>query len=406
MRTVPTTKTTAIRYGRGRLFAPVAVPPERIYAPRSIATVNDTRAELERALVGPIDAPPLRDLVGKDDTVALILDDPTRGMPKADMLRAVFDAMPDVPLEKLRVVVAYGKHEHKADWQLGLPPEWLGRVAVVHHDSRDPDQHKPLTHPDDPSLSFLVNRAVAEADVVVGLDAVRPHYFAGFTGGAKSVLPGCGGIESIKANHALRDHPRARLGITNGNAARENQEALAGLLRKFVILNVVTDDAGRLAKAAYGHYINAHRALVPLARELGQVAASKADIVIAGASSPTAINFYQITKAVAPAGKLLKDGGTLILCGPCDDGLSDVETANKVIYEHTLKRYLPETHRCVLVSALSPEETERSFFDPAPSVHSAVRDALQFYGPDATVAVLPNASYMIPILEGEDPSDW
>jgi nickel-dependent lactate racemase len=348
--------------------------------------VPDPAAEIDRALRNPIDAPTPADAVRPGDRVALVIADPTRGMPKALMLERMRSALPGLDDARVTVVVGYGKHAVKSDEELGLPPGWIGRVRVVHHVATDAAQHARVG---DKAHGFFVNRAVAEADVVFALGAVRPHYFAGFTGGAKAILPGCASTADITANHALRDDPRSWLGVVEGNPARAAQEALVGLLPRVYTLNVVTNDDGSLVAAAYGHLVTAHRRLAPVARAIGTVNARRHNVVIAGASHPTSINIYQITKAVAPAALFLKPGGTLILCGPCPDGVGGADAVNNIIYRHTLTRYLPEGAACYLVSNLPKTDVETTFFR-----HAARIDEVPISSDD--IAVIPNAAYVIP----------
>ncbi|MCZ7585292.1 MAG: lactate racemase domain-containing protein [Deltaproteobacteria bacterium] len=279
---------------------------DAVYAPRAIAPAADPRREVERALAEPVGAPPLGELARTARRVAVIIPDPTRGLPKELMLKAVGDALRAMADENITIVVAYGRHGREDAEDLGLPGGWERRFRVVHHDAFDAESHGRLSSPDDSELWFDLDRAVLDAEFVVGLGAVRPHYFAGFTGGAKLLMPGCASIATIRRNHALRTDRRARLGIVNGNRARENQEACAALHGRYVTLAAVTTERGELIRAAYGDAVRAHRALVPLARTLGQVDIEPVDIVVAGAAHPTSINIYQITKVVAPAARFAR----------------------------------------------------------------------------------------------------
>ncbi len=380
-----------IRFGTGRLDVPSLEVPAAIYAANRLAPVEDPDAELARALREPIGSAEAGRFVSSAHRVAIVIPDPTRGMPKAAMLGALRRAIAHVPDEQICVVVGYGKHATMPDERLGLPEDWIGRVRIEHHDANNPARVRRVGADE---FGFFVNREVAEADAVIALGAVRPHYFAGFTGGAKAILPGVAAAADITGNHALRDRPGAWLGVADGNPARANQEALVRLLKKVAILNVVTNADGSLVRAAFGDVVAAHRALVPLARAIGEVPVTRHDLVIAGAGDPTAINIYQITKAVPPAALCLAEGGTLIVCGPCAEGVGGAHAVNEIIHRHTLTRFLPRGARCVLVSDLPKDEVEQTFFRHAPDLASAVADAMRIR--PASAAILPDSVYLIP----------
>ncbi len=391
-----------IRYGRDWIALPPNINVRDVYRPHEMQSVPDPAAEIARAFNEPINAAKLSDLAKPTDRVTIVVSDMTRGMPRELMLCETAKQLAHVPDENITLAVAYGKHPAEPLSRLGISDEWEKRFRVVHHDAKQAGSHAELKCS---GGVCSVNRAAVEADVVLGLGAVRPHYFAGFTGGAKSIVPGLASASSIAANHALRDHPRSRLGIIEGNAARKNQEDLAGLLAGFVICNVATNGDGELVKAAYGHFIDAHRALVPIARGIGQMPVKRADIVIAGAAAPTSVNIYQITKAVAIAAKVVATGGTLIICGPCEEGVGDLHAVNEIIYRHTLTRYLRKGARCVLVSELSKDQVEQTFFTHAPNLPGALKSAMSRYE-NPSVAVLPNTGYLIPVNDEDEPLGW
>ncbi len=394
----------AIRYGHTYIDLPSGLSVRDVYAPRDIPAAPDPASEIARAFADPVNAPRLCDLVKSTDRVAIVISDMTRGMPRQLMLRMAAAQLAHVPDKNICLVVAYGKHPAGPLSRLNLSGDWEKRFRVIHHDAKDDSSHAALKGA--MGLSCAVNSAATCADVVLGLGAVSPHYFAGFTGGAKSIVPGLASSESIAANHALRDHPRSRLGIVAGNVARQNQEDLAAALPRFVILNVATNGDGELADAAYGHFIDAHRALVPTVREIGQMPVQRAEIVVAGVAAPTSLNIYQITKAVAIAAKVVASGGTLIVCGPCEEGVGDLHAVNEIIYRHTLTRYLPKGAHCVLVSELAAGEVKKTFFDDAGNLSVALDLAQSRHGYDAPIAVLPNTGYLIPVNAEDDPHTW
>lgn len=393
-----------LRYGDSEIPLPPGWDPDFCYAPKELPPVEDPEKEIARALNSPLGAPLLAESVRREDRVAVILPDGTRGAPRELMLRGLLAALSQVPDKNITLLIAYGKHPPESLSRLNLPPALTSRFAVVHHQAGNEDELADLSG--EKNLSCRVNRTLLQSEVVIALGAIRPHYFAGFTGGAKSIVPGLAGLGSIRANHALREDPRCRLGILRGNIARKNQEDMAGLLKKFFVLNVVTEAHGGLLAAAFGHFVQAHRSLIPLARSLGQLGVRRAEVVVAGVAAPTSVNVYQLTKAVAPAAKVVKPGGTLIICGPCGDGVGGLHAVNDIIYARTLTRYLPPKTRCILVSELPARVVEETFFTHARDLPQAMEMARGRGDKLPSLAILPDAGPMIPVNEEDAPESW
>jgi lactate racemase len=227
-----------------------------------------------------------------------------------------------VPAEDVMVVLALGLHRPmtEAEMEAAVGSEVFRRVPVVNHDPAD-CLHLGVTSTGTP---VEIYRPLVEADFRVCLGNLELHYFAGYSGGAKAVLPGCASRTTLNANHALMVRPEARAGRLAGNPVRADIEEGVALLGVDFILNVVMD-GHRLAGAVAGDVTAAHRRGCELVAARGIVEIERlADVVLVSAGGyPKDLNLYQAQKALDNAAYAVRDGGVLILAAECPEGLGN-----------------------------------------------------------------------------------
>jgi nickel-dependent lactate racemase len=224
-------------------------------------------------------------------------------------------------------------------------------------------------------------REVAVADLVVVTSRIRPHYFAGFSGGTKGIFPGVAYRDDALTNHLLKAEPSARLGRVDDNVCRlDMEDAALRIGGRCFVLNVLADVDGTAVAAAAGHPIAAHRALLGRARELFTVRAPRAGVVVVADRPPVTSSLYQASKLLPPAGAVLEPGGTVIMVAECDRGTGPLERVNDGIYRLGIARQLPPGHRIVLVSALDADNVRRTYAEPGPSLVLALEAALAEHG--------------------------
>ena len=417
----------------------------------------DYEAELRKVIEHPIGQKPLAEMARNAKKVAVIVSDPARRFPKQKTFEIVRGYLPQ-PDSAITIVIANAKHPQMPPerWELG--EEIPKRYQVINHSAGDFGAVKKIGKTphrlkdfymdyagerlkealkDAPGyclrlfknlftlnfkelrrmihlgvlgkliFAFLasrekfvyINKAVADADLVIGLGQIKPHYFAGYAGGAKSILPGVSHITTIGPNHFMKTHPRAKLGIIEGNVVREDMEEAARLVPNFFIVNVVVNTRGEPVKVVAGDFIQAHREGVKTAREMFEVKypARSAEIVIVSDTLPVTMNIYQTTKTITPGAIIVKPGGVIIAAAECADGVGGALVINEVIYELGLKRYLPENVDCLLVSGLPDREVETTFFKPAHSIGEALDFAYKKVGKNASVVIIPRATFIVPI---------
>lgn len=362
--------------------AHVVMPPEP-------GPARPLDALLAAALDAPIAAARLEDAVRPGDRVVLLVSDATRDDPRAAMLGALLARLPRDAA--ITLAVANGTHGRSDLGRLGIPAAiWSRAVRVVNHDAHD-DRDLVAIGTTPRGTPVRLHRCLVETDWIIATGRIKPHYFAGYGAGCKTIFPGLGANREVRINHELKREPMARAGVVDGNPCRDDLEDAVALLgaRKF-LLNVVIDDRGGAQAAVAGDIRAAFRAGAQACERLYRVAAPRAGVVIVSDGLPLAGSLYQASKLVAAAAGVLRDGGTMIVVAACPEGIGPVDTVNRGIYELGLVPRLPPRHRIVLVSELGREEVGASYCAWAPSVESVLE---QFE--NEAVTILPRAGSLI-----------
>ena len=290
----------------------------------------DEPAALLDALRQPIASPPLAQLVKPGQRVVIVHSDITRPTPNDRILPVLLGELEAAGIERRDITLlnALGTHRPQTDAELR---RMLGDAIV--------DNYRCLQHDgnDDANLVSLgrttnghpvrLNRLLMEADVRILTGFVEPHFFAGFSGGPKAVLPALSGAESVLSNHGrdMIGHPRATWGITEGNPIWEEMREVALMARPTFLLNVTLNSQRQITGVFAGDMLAAHRVACESVRQQAMVAVDAPyDIVVTTNSGyPLDQNLYQCVKGMSAAGRIVKDGGCIIMAAECRDGLPD-----------------------------------------------------------------------------------
>ena len=217
------------------------------------------------------------------------------------------------------------------------------------------------------------------------------------TRGAKTVFPGVASEGGIWKNHEMKALPGARLGQVDNNPCRADMEAAALLAGRIFVINIVRDRYERPVEVVCGHPIEAHRIGVELARPyFEQCVEGKFDTVIVSDIHPVSMSLYQACKMLPVAGRILKPGGTVVICADCRDGVGPIRAVNESIYRLGCVPNLPIPHEVLLASTLSEAEVEPTFARFVPNLDTLLT---RIDGPG--LAVLPYAANVVPrVREG------
>jgi nickel-dependent lactate racemase len=390
--------------------------------PKEQPGAPDAKAEVERALKEPVGSKRLSEIVKAEHKVAIVVDDATRHAPSDVMILSVLAELNAAGVRDENVTVVFGCGTHRAvkaeEAAKLLGEEVLKCVKTVSHDCKAKDLVYVGTTRAHGNKVYL-NRTFAEADVKVLVGDVGFHYYAGYGGGRKSVLPAVTGEETIKHNHAMLLHANARTGVLAGNPVHEDMTEAARLAKVNFIVNVVTNSKGEIVKAFAGDLEQAFLEAVRVVDEMYRVTVDRrADIVVASPGGyPADMNLFQAYKAVDNALELVKRGGVIILVAECPEG-----HGNQVFYdwmtrfgelktvEREIKRnfvlgghkayYLLkalQNHQIILVSSLPDYYAANVFkLKTVRAVNDALGEALKIVGSNGRVWVMPCGNFTLP----------
>ena len=312
-------------------YGKTAIPFEEGGASVLRSRIDELRAEgdglsiVRAAMEKPIDSPRLRELARGRKSCVIIISDHTRPVPSRDILPNLFaelrEGSPDIDITLL---VSTGFHRPSTEEELRrkLGDEIYEQSRIVIHDSRDKAANVQIgVLPS--GAPCVIDRVAAEAELLISEGFIEPHFFAGFSGGRKSVLPGVCDQVTVMGNHCSRfiDSPQARTGVLDGNPMHEDMLAAARLARLAFIVNVVIDEDKRTVAAFAGNYVTAHRAGCDFLMSYARVKPAYADIVLtSNGGAPLDQNLYQCVKSMTAAEASCRPGGVIIECAECADG--------------------------------------------------------------------------------------
>jgi lactate racemase len=422
----------------GKTEVCVRVPARNLIGsiePKELPACSEAKAEVERALrePTPVGTRRLSEIALPESKVAIVVDDATRKAPSDIMLLPVLKELNLAGVRDENITVIFGCGTHRPvkpeEAKTLLGEEGYKRVKTVSHDCKAQDlvQIGTTRH----GNKVLINPVFAEANVRVLLGDVGFHYYAGYGGGRKSVLPAIAGEETIKFNHALMLHADARTGVLEGNPVHEDMIEAASLAKVDFLVNVVTNSKCEVVRAFAGELDPAFNEGVKLVDEMFRVTVERrADIVVVSCGgSPSDINLFQAYKAVDGALEVVKRGGVIILVAECPEGHGSqvfydwmVKFQDLKAVEREIKRnfvlgghkayYLLralQNHQIILVSSL-PDFYATNIFKlkTARAVNDALNEAFNVAGKAARVWTIPQGNYTLPqvktpVDEGQTP---
>ncbi len=408
-------------YGSGK--QKLTVPDKNIIG---VLTPNETEApaseqgEIIRALSEPIGSKRLRDIVRPGEKVSIVTSDITRPMPTYKVMPALLDELyaGGARPEDITLVFALGSHrKHTEAEKRHLAGERA--FAEINLEDSDVDDcvHIGFTSRGTP---VDITRTVAEADRRILLGNIEFHYFAGYSGGAKAIMPGVSTPAAIEKNHSLMVMEESRAGNLETNPLRQDIEEAGAMLGADFILNVVLNERKEIVAAFAGDMVKAHREGVGfLDRLFSSPIKEQADIVVTcQAGAPKDLNLYQTQKALDNAKHAVKDGGTVILVGACEEGLGNDTFARwmteaespEAIIERLSRGFKLGGHKAaaialvrrradiILVSEMDGELVRSIFLEPERSVQRAFDRALERHGANASVIIMPYGGSTLPKL--------
>jgi nickel-dependent lactate racemase len=376
-------------------------------------TGAEEQAEIRRALAEPIGAPRLSELAATATAAVIVVSDVTRPCPSHKLLPALLAELAALSPENVTILFALGGHRrHTRQEQARLVGAQVMASGVRLLDL-DAEQCVPVGTTSR-GTRLEVFKPYLDADLRICTGNIEYHYFAGFSGGAKAVVPGLCSYAAIRDNHSMMLAPTARAGILDGNPVREDIDEAGGLIGVDFILNVVLDERKRVIRAVAGHYLEAHREGVRYYDERCDLRVDRAaDVVIASpGGTPKDINLYQAQKTLDNVGGAVRRGGAVILVARCREGFGQQTFEEwmcgmgtpQVLVERIRREFVLGGHKAAAIAGLLtevdvylvsefPDDVVRSMcMQPFASVDDAVAAAFMRYGEEARFLVVPHGS--------------
>lgn len=412
-----------LRFGFGTGFQEVEVPEQNLIGElhaNEVPVGLTGEAEVRRALENPIGSPRLRDIVHPGETVAIVTSDVTRPMPTYKVMPALLDELyaGGVRPEDITLVFALGSHRKQTDEEhrrLAGERAW-NEISCVDSDPEDCVSYGMTSR----GTPVDITRVVAEADRRICLGNIEYHYFAGYSGGAKAIMPGVSTRAAIQANHSRMVLPECCAGALETNPLRMDIEEAGATVGIDFIVNVVLSEHKEILRAVAGDVTKAHREgcrfLDTLYRK--ELDAPADIVLVSQGGAPKDLNLYQTQKALDNAKHAVKDGGVIILIGSCREGLGErtfeqwmtsAPTAHSLI-ERIEREFRLGGHKAAaiamvlekaevdLVSELDDDFVRSIFLTPQPSAQAALDHAFEKLGKDATVLAMPYGGSTLPTV--------
>ncbi|UCC98557.1 MAG: nickel-dependent lactate racemase [Phycisphaerales bacterium] len=422
-----------IRLAYGREGLVIDLPDDlnvRIVEPTHVEGFADQAKAVHDALRQPIASKPLRQRVQSSDRVGVVINDITRATPYPVLLPPLLDQLDHVPQSRITLFNATGTHRSNTQAELRgmLGDEIVRRYSIVQNDCRDQDSHT-LVGTTQAGNDIWIHKDFMKCDVKILTGFIEPHFFAGFSGGGKAVMPGLALLETVLRNHSPKnlDHPMAHWGVTEGNPAWEDIREAASMTQPTFLLNVTLNRDKHVTGVYAGDFEEAHVQGCAFARTNAMVPVEEPfDIVITTNSGyPLDLNLYQSIKGISAASQVVKKGGSIIAAADCWDGIPDHGEYGRLLREADSVESLLKTvcapgflkqdmwqaqiHALICRKAdvyfysenLTNDQIRGALLRPCRSVEAAVNELLERYGRCASICVLPEGPQTIPFVRGQ-----
>jgi nickel-dependent lactate racemase len=415
-----------LAYGKEGLWVELPEHNVTVVEPRYVPGLADEWEALRQALRAPIGTRPLRELVTRQDTVAIVFSDITRPQPRDKMLPVLLEEMSHVSREQIVLINGLGTHRANTEEELlgMLGPEIVANYRIIQHDAWAKD----LVYLGATSFGHeaWINAEYMGANVKMLTGFIEPHFFAGFSGGPKAVLPGLAGERCVLENHdaEMIGHPNATWGVTGGNPLWEEMREVALMTSPTFLFNVSLNRDKQITGVFAGDLLEAHAAGAEFVRSTAMMAVpERFDIVITSNSGyPLDLNLYQAVKGMSAAAQVVKQGGSIVIAAECWDGVPDhgeygellraVSTPEELLAMVESPGFLRQDQWQVQIQAqvelkadvyvksthLDGATIEQALLCPCSCIEDTVSGLLERYGPDATICVLPEGPMTIPYV--------
>ena len=380
------------------------------------------------ALEHPVGSPRLRELAKDKQKIVIVTSDHTRAVPSKITLPLLLkEIRSGNPQADITILIATGLHRPTTEEEQRrmFGDEIVDHEKIAINNAFDPEQFVELcTLPS--GAVFQVNKLAAQCDLLVTEGFVEPHFFAGFSGGRKSILPGVCSERTVNENHSYKavSHPRSNSGMLKDNPIHADMLCAAKAVNVQFIFNVALDGEKKIVAAWAGDLEKAHEAGVAFIRQWSQCPVVTGDIVVtSNGGYPLDQNLYQSPKAMATAEACAGEDGVIIMCCSCCDGMGGAhfgeilqrgtpDEIDRYLSEIPPQKTIPEQwcaqvcvrvlrkHQVILVTTfLDHDEVRRANMIPASTPDEALEIAYRLKGEHASVVVIPDGVSVLTVNE-------
>jgi lactate racemase len=382
--------------------------------------IKDETQTIEQAISNPINSNNFKEFLQDAKNVLVIVNDATRPTPTEKVLDSIYE---DLSKTNYNFIIATGAHRGPTEEEFfQIFGSYYPKIKenIIVHDARKSDE---MVYLGDSSngTPMHVHKAGASADKIIIISSVEPHYFAGYTGGRKSFLPGIAGFETIEKNHKLALNLAAKALALDGNPVHEDMiDAIKTVKADIFSIMTVLDKDHKIYATTAGHI---HDSFMEATERANEVFAAplkeKTDIVVSVVKFPQDIDLYQAQKGLENAKLALKKDGIIILVAQCRDGIGSETFANllrscdtaEATLEEIKKVYVLGYHKAGkiaeidtwakiwAVTDIDPELLPDLFMTPFDSLQNALDEAIKQKGEDASVLFLMDGGLTVPMVE-------
>lgn len=418
-----------LTYGKNGLL--IELPDElhaTIIEPAFVPGIPNPQEALISALRYPNGSPALNQLVNKKDRVGIIFSDITRPTPNHMLLPAVLSELKHIPRENIILFNALGTHRPNSEFELRgmLGDDLVDGYRIVQNSAFDKTTQVYMGKSSWDHEIWL-NKELLECDVKVLTGFIEPHFFAGFSGGGKAVMPGMAGLTTVLGNHdaGMISNPKATWGITLGNPIWEEMQEVVGRLGKIFLLNVTLNKFKKITGIFSGEIRAAHAHGCEFVRQTAMVLVSQHyDIAVTTNSGyPLDLNLYQAVKGMSAAAQIVRDGGSIIIAADCWDGIPEHGLYGQLLREAGSPQALLENilapgflkqdqwqaqiQAQVQLKAdvylysdnLRDEQIYAALLKPSRSIQETVKILVNKYGPESRLCIIPEGPQTVPYLD-------
>lgn len=399
-----------------------------IIEPVFVPGVPDAVEEIENALLNPISAPALNKWIDPAKKVGIVFSDITRPAPNDIILPIILRELDKISAKNITLFLALGTHRENSESEIRamIGDEIYDKYAIIQNDAFDKSRQinigkSSLGH------EIWLNREILDCDYQILTGFIEPHFFAGFSGGGKAIMPGMAGQETVLGNHdaGMIEHSGAVWGITRGNPIWEEIHEVASRLDNTFLLNVTLNKQKEITAVFAGELMAAHAAGCEFVKKSAMIAVDDSyDIVITSNSGyPLDLNLYQSVKGMSAAAQIVRQGGSIIIAAECWDGIPDHGLYGSLLHEAENPQILldsilnaSETRQdqwqaqiqaqiqlkadvYVYSDRLTDREIEKALLKPCSNIETTIDLLMNKYGPDAKICVLPEGPQTVPFID-------